>query len=103
MNRSDFGGLLKKKPLAVEEKTEGDWARGQKEMSERASERKQDREQSVPLNTASQTHINSANTELALYVKGPYFKQLVNIHCASGLSLSCQTLFKTTEHKMNKG
>lgn len=61
MNRSDFGGPLKRKRKKLKEKT---WRleRGQKEMSERANENENRTGNSLYLHTLPGRHIiNSAN------------------------------------------
>ncbi len=72
MNRSDFGGPLKRKK---------NWKKRLGETGERTKrnegesewERKQDREQSVPSHTARQTHINSANILLPFEVRPLFY------------------------------
>lgn len=60
MNRSDFGGPLKRKKKA-ERKDLGRLERGQKEMSERANEKENRTGNSLYLHTLPGRHINSAN------------------------------------------
>lgn len=63
MNRSDLGGLIKKKIIIIssEIKDLGRLERGQKEMSERANEKENRRGNSLYLHTLPGRHINSAN------------------------------------------